>query len=374
MPGGGGRMAVTTGGAESPVPAAGAAPTGRPHLRRLTGLRAFAALAVVGYHLGAFLRWQPVFRDGYAGVGFFFVLSGFVVTWATRDGDRTAFWRRRAARIWPLHALTAAASLVLGWHTYRPTLGATVANLALVQSWVPRPEVTWSLNAPSWSLACEAFFYASWPFLFVAVRRLSLRRAAAVTAAAWTAELVVTAAGSLRPGAWTMFAYASPLCRLPEFLAGMVLANAVADGWRPALRVPAAVGALLAAATAVRLTHLPGYLPGLVLDPAFVALIAAAACADLRRRPGVLTHPWLVRAGEVSFAFYLVHQAVLVHLGRAGSGPAGLPREGLALAVAAAVAVALHHLVERPAYARLRVPSGRRPAAPSAGAPIAAAS
>lgn len=44
---------------------------------------------------------------GRSALSFFFVLSGFVMTWSARPGDTaTAFWRRRAAKIYPLHAVT----------------------------------------------------------------------------------------------------------------------------------------------------------------------------------------------------------------------------------------------------------------------------
>jgi peptidoglycan/LPS O-acetylase OafA/YrhL len=42
------------------------------------------------------------------GVSFFFVLSGFVLTWSARPDDiATGFWRRRIARIYPVHLVTA---------------------------------------------------------------------------------------------------------------------------------------------------------------------------------------------------------------------------------------------------------------------------
>jgi peptidoglycan/LPS O-acetylase OafA/YrhL len=86
----------------------------------LTSLRFFAALAVFASHLplasGAdqpLLNWlgKNVFYEGYWGVAFFFVLSGFILTVAyvkrlNYSGDLYLFWLARFARIYPLHLLT----------------------------------------------------------------------------------------------------------------------------------------------------------------------------------------------------------------------------------------------------------------------------
>lgn len=66
-------------------------------LPSLTGLRWIAALLVFGYHAGtmrivaepdyqAVIDW--LFTLGLSGVEFFFILSGFVLVWSARDGDR----------------------------------------------------------------------------------------------------------------------------------------------------------------------------------------------------------------------------------------------------------------------------------------------
>src|SRR5919107_1067497 len=83
------------------------APAALPSLPSLTGLRWMAALLVFGLHVhnfgwfggtgGRLVSWA--FGAGATGVSFFFVLSGFVLTWSARPRDRAlAFWRRRVAR------------------------------------------------------------------------------------------------------------------------------------------------------------------------------------------------------------------------------------------------------------------------------------
>ena len=88
-----------------------------PHLAALTGLRGIAAWWVVFYHARLSLtEWMPeagtaIAASGYLAVDLFFMLSGFVM-WLNygerlrREGaaGAPAFWWRRFARIWPLHA------------------------------------------------------------------------------------------------------------------------------------------------------------------------------------------------------------------------------------------------------------------------------
>ncbi|MCK1816011.1 acyltransferase family protein, partial [Streptomyces sp. XM4011] len=93
-------------------------------LPSLTGLRLPCAAAVFLVHAwlftGAFadqriadaaLALGPL---GMTGVSCFFIISGFVLAWTARPDDTPArFWRRRAARIYPNHAVVWSATLVL---------------------------------------------------------------------------------------------------------------------------------------------------------------------------------------------------------------------------------------------------------------------
>ena len=92
-------------------------------LDALTGLRWWAAFMVFLFHMRVFAPLPgplaAVFDQGYLGVTFFFVLSGFVLTWAIRPGSRTRdFYQSRFARIYPLYLATwaaaVAASFMLG--------------------------------------------------------------------------------------------------------------------------------------------------------------------------------------------------------------------------------------------------------------------
>ena len=73
-------------------------------LDSLTGVRFFAALLVFGFHGVHYANTGEldVFSAGMVGVSLFYLLSGFVMAWTVREGDRpAAFYRRRFARIYP---------------------------------------------------------------------------------------------------------------------------------------------------------------------------------------------------------------------------------------------------------------------------------
>lgn len=97
---------------ESPRASQGPAATSTVvRLDSLTGMRWWAAFFVFAYHMGnlAPFKGQSLMNFGYTGVSFFFVLSGFVLTWSARPrvGARQ-FWWRRVARIWPSHMVALA--------------------------------------------------------------------------------------------------------------------------------------------------------------------------------------------------------------------------------------------------------------------------
>ncbi|MFG2267148.1 acyltransferase family protein [Streptomyces sp. NPDC048720] len=342
--------------------AGSAPPAGRPALPSLTGLRWVAALLVFGLHVnnfgyfggepGRIVLWG--FGAGATGVSFFFVLSGFVLTWSARPHDRApAFWRRRIARVYPVHVVTLGIALLMAYtlpRQPRPSSGQALSNLLLMHSWW-RP--WWqTLNPVSWSLACEAFFYAAFPLLFLLLRRLGARGAAVLGVLSVVAVLVLARADAHH---WTEQAlYSMPAARLPEFVLGAVTARLVLLGrWRgPGLEAALAL-AVIGYFLVPQVT--PGYSATVCTLAGFALLIPAAAVADLRGLPSLWRRRRLVRLGELSFAFYMVHLLVLrAGTQLLGTKPhfgllAGLAVTAVAFAVSLALSWVLYEAVERPA-------------------------
>ncbi|MEV7019915.1 acyltransferase [Streptomyces sp. NPDC093991] len=355
-------------------------------LPSLTGLRFFAAFLVFVCH--ALSQFNPqadaASRDlayfllpaGPVGVSFFFVLSGFVLTYAAQPGGTVRrFWRRRVVKIYPNHVVTWAAGLVLALVTGTVvTMSTTVAALLLVQAWVPDMVLTATVNPISWTLACELFFYLLFPFLYGALRRLPRRRlwpAAGILTALIMAvpHLVRLLPGEPLPLAGyslTQFwlVYTAPPVRLLEFALGIVLALVVRAGMWRLVSGRLAVASCLAGyavagvtTTVTKAPHLWAMVSATVIPLA--VLIATTAARDRRHLPSPARHPRVVRLGELSFAFYLVHHMILTAFFTAllpdGFRPGLLALTGLAVVlffVCWAAAWLLHTAVELPAMRR----------------------
>lgn len=355
-----------------------AAPTG-PGGRAdsLTALRWFAALGVFCFHAAASLApvpaLVPLMRTGYEGVPFFFVLSGFVLTWSARDGDTAGrFYLRRFARVWPLLAATLLPALAIAhfWNHASISPGSVLTTLTLTQAWTTGDFYT--ANIVTWTLSCEAFFYLVHPLL---IRLLSRLRPPALLAVA-AAMPGISLLSRTWPGSQSFsfevvrLTYASPLALTPMFVVGMCTALAMKQGWRPRLGVLPVLGLLTAVIVLRwRSAFQPGLIPGLpptaqyfdaVVVPVFALLIAAATLHDVERNGGPLSHPVLVRLGEWSFAFYLVHFLVFTAFQHYGtlSGLNGASDRSvvmlLVLAAATSTAAACHLAVEKPAERRIR--------------------
>ncbi len=338
-------------------------------LPRLTGLRWYAALLVFLYHAETFvpIRLLRPFNFGTVGVTFFFVLSGFVLTWSTRpDLPGSTFYRRRFARIYPsylvMFLLTVVAiaiwpdiGLARGW------LGI-VTTIFMLQAWFPMANYpVFSYNGPEWSLSCEAFFYAVFPFVQRILRSLTPRRQDVLVLGCLVAAVVASA---LLIRSHYSVVYTNPLIRLPEFMVGMWLALKVEQGWRP--KVPMWMAIVIAAiayelARRAGVNVLSGHGDYVVLLPLGL-LVLAAAVADLDGKTGVLTKPVSIYLGEVSFAFYLVQipmMALLAHhrsWNHSWTEVHSVAAVLVAFVASLAAAILLHHIVELPMQRKLRGP------------------
>ena len=372
----------------------------RAHMAPLTSLRFFAALYVVLFHTApvSFRAHALVDRfaaGGYIGVSFFFVLSGFVLGWnyLERFSSGTIrpveFWRARVARVYPVYVLgllVSAPYFVYGLlREQRPRLVVAgeaarqaLSVLSLTQAWMPRYALVW--NAPSWSLSVEAFFYALFPLLAIAILMLPRRRLGLAMAAAWLATLMAPAVYLLvRPdGAvypqynvsdlyWLDAMRYLPIAHLSEFVMGLLGARWLLDrrmrGQSAGQDVTWPVIGLAVLATALVMFAADPLYPFLhdgLLAPLFIGIILLLA--DGRGRlVRLLSHPMLVLFGEASYALYLLHvpvgdwlSIVGKHVGLTLNPGASAGAFALYVPLVVAVSVLTLRYVEEPARRAIR--------------------
>lgn len=159
----------------------------------LNGIRCIAALLVVFHHLEQakhafgidnFYDVTIIKHAGRLGVGLFFVLSGFLITYLLLeekgrfgDVDAKKFYLRRVFRIWPIYFLIIGLSFFLFPHIdllYFPGAHEKLANdvaprLALLLLVLPNYAfVLYDLPywcAQTWSIGVEEQFYYLWPWI-----------------------------------------------------------------------------------------------------------------------------------------------------------------------------------------------------------------
>lgn len=375
----------------------------RRQLGALTGLRFFAALAVVlDHYWTAFIWWDPshgapaasaplpagwlqlVHAGGY-GVDCFFILSGFILSYtyvtadATLRGTRSAFWIARVARIYPIYLVGLALDVVpftLRYHHLAGFLATIGSTPLLLQAWLPSI-MTWDAwDPPSWSLSVEAFFYLLFPFIIVALagrarRMLWQTSALCVVVFAMLPALLSVVVGAWRPGAWwtvDRIIYFNPLLRLPEFALGVVLGmlyirrHQSAEQPDRTATSPARDLVLLALGLfAAALVMLPLPLP--YTSNVFLLPVFAAAIALLAEGRGVIAKLLSLRVcvwlGEASYSIYILHAPLWAWLAWIASArfhvslaaPMLFP---LYLASVLAAASLSYRFIERPARAAIR--------------------
>lgn len=318
----------------------------KPHYLLLDALRGAAALMVVWYHFFegfAFAEGTAIttFNHGHLGVDLFFMLSGFVISYAYDDRwQRTPnpltlkeFFKRRLIRLHPMLIMGA----IIGFATFclqggvkwdgTPTpMSWSLVALVLTMFFIPAyPGAPYdlrgngemfSLNGPSWSLFFE---YIGNILYALFIRRLGNRALAVLTAAlgvAWCWFVTTDVSGYDMIGiGWTLDTvnfFGGLLRMMFPFSLGMVMARnfkpvkikgifwiawAVLFGL---FSVPA-----FAKCGAVSINGLYEFACILFVFPAIVWLAASGETT------GKISSAFCKFLGDISYPLYIVHYPVM---------------------------------------------------------------
>jgi peptidoglycan/LPS O-acetylase OafA/YrhL len=316
-------------------------------LDALTALRFFAAAMIVLGHGHALFGSLEIANTVplEQGVSFFFVLSGFILTYnypAFRSRESVLnFFVSRFARVWPLHAVTCVIWIGLIFE-FKPQAyfpGATgllklVANLSMVQAWIPLKDWALTFNGVSWSISDEFFFYLAFPLIIMLWRRywhvlLAVSGALVILILGVCNYLKLPADDNFAGVGVQGLVYFGPVVRIFEFMIGVGTASILRRIGTITLSRPqwllfelgtigGVVAALLSVAPPVGIDHAFGVAgayyfkrEGVWLFWAVLIGVFASSAGPVARL--LSTRP-MIFLGEISFSLYLIHAVVIGYL------------------------------------------------------------
>lgn len=327
-------------------------------LQPLTSLRFGAAFCIFLLHASNHDLIANGFVSGVdlsKAVTFFFVLSGFVLSYAYAGRVYTlrSFWRARLARIWPAAlASILLVPLLLPRNLFLPEVSSswsigTVLALCLtgLQSWIPIPVVFFGINAVTWSISVEASFYAVFPFLErCGAMKLLLSTLVlemlCIYLAHFLAILNIPAYSNLtlNTQVWQGWLYINPVARMPEFMVGILFGKFYQSGQLQRLMTAREAIAkkniaiysfleslfillLVRAGLSYFALPLPIQVQSVInqflssIICGFLVVVAATGQGLLCRL--LSWHP-LVFLGEISYGLYLYHQPIMIRAAQSG--------------------------------------------------------
>lgn len=294
-------------------------------INTLTSLRLIFALMVFGAHCYIISDFFNIhfFKEGFVGVSFFFVLSGFIIAYnyqkklSENTMTKRRFWVARIARIYPLHWLTLFIAIALGGYVIASGpmdwCKHFLASLTLTNAYIPRADYFFSFNSPSWSLCCEQLFYLSFPFLvLIAKNYKNLLYVFLVSAILIIIGMHFTPENDIK-GYW----YVNPITRFPDFIVGMLLFQLydrlknrnITSYQGSIIEIASIVLFLVFYLYAAEIPKVYRYSCYYWFPVAFILISFSLQKGIVSR---LLSNRILVIGGEISYSFYLIHLFVLL--------------------------------------------------------------
>lgn len=326
----------------------------------LDGLRALAALSVLGFHLRL-----PGFSGGALGVDMFFVLSGYLISLlilreVASDGRLAfrSFYLRRALRLFPAYItvllLSVLADLLL--IDVGGTLKGAFFSFFYIANWaIIKGKGLGSLHH-TWSLSVEEQFYLIWPALLVVAILLArhtriklLLTVCVLCCTAW----IIAAIAVFVTGVNSNVLNNATHFRATELLSGCVLAVVVSKWSRPAPGKWITLIGLMSLAGLIGLVVWGAPTSNEVLFATWALItlctvgVIVAALAPTALSSSILSMPAIVITGKMSYGLYLWHFPVVTSVDTL-MGLDSLRAKALAVFITAIVVPASYYFIEQP--------------------------
>lgn len=298
-------------------------------IKPLTSLRFFFAFFVFLSHLNfiqtdhLIYNWlkRNVFFEGYLGVSFFFILSGFVLAYSHSKYfvnndvklNKKKFYLARIFRVFPLHILTLLISILLLSNFKNIEVKTLFSNIFLIQSFIPDIKYYGAFNGPSWSISNEMFFYLLFPFIMGAYIKAKYRLIIYFTI--YTLLLLLGATWFSKLDEKYIY-YINPITRILDFIIGIFLYFSFVR----LKKIPLSHKQASWLEVSAIIIFMIFFVPHNFINRAYrysmyywipMSIIILVFSLQKGYISQILSHKTLIYLGEISFAFYLTHYILI---------------------------------------------------------------
>ena len=291
-------------------------------VKSLQSLRFIFAIMIFLHHF--VLNGKGLFEaGGTIGVSYFIILSGVVMSLGYYEKSQLAsfsyktFIKKRIIRLYPLHLLC-----LIGYIILNPGIISLngilqlIPNFLMLQSWIPFKSIYFSGNAVSWCLSDMMFFYAIFPLLVKYIKILSKIKLTIISIIIFATYL--TAVICIPEEYSHQILYISPLFRLLDFIIGIGIYNIyIYYGKNISKCITTSTASLIEICCIILLcgvvllykhVHI-NYMYALInmFVVGFLILITLTLDCKTGTIFNILRNKLLLKMGEVSFSFYMIH-------------------------------------------------------------------
>lgn len=299
----------------------------RERILNIQSLRFFFIMLVVFSHIS-----YNTTSLGACGVCFFFVLSGFILSWAY--GERIAlnsfstprFLAHQMVKMYPLYVVMIVVMAVY-FHCvgiYDVSLKDFAVNLFLLQTWFPHSVRPFVIDSPTWFLCDIVVCYICFRTLYRTIMLSGRRRLLVLSAIVLAAY---SSAVTFMPECNEGDLYDFPVFRLVDFSMGIILFRFYVSGKGRALSertlaLSAGMGNSICAAFLIVLAVMfyffifnnkSAFRYGCLFLPYMLALIFWFASTDKRNDlfvNKILHKPWMLSLGGLTMEMFIIHMFV----------------------------------------------------------------